>query len=132
MLSNKNSDSDRRLNSKQRKIVKPVILQFMQDHLRASAQWHSCYRLKQFLTARTVYCFEADFYDFALELGYKGRLRTNGNGFEVKATWKSSILKVPSYFNSKDNPYWELQQLSLQAEIPSAIDSLELPRRDSD
>ena len=84
-----NPDFAKRLAEDDFESLKPKAIDFIMTNLRKDTKWHRCYSLKQSMTSRIGYCFQADMYEFLKECGFSVKIDNDGDHL-AKATYRKN------------------------------------------
>jgi len=72
-------DFKTRLSKEDYETFKPAIHNFIVQYYRKGNRWRRCYGVKQAITSRTHFIFQADLYEYLKELGFKVKIDDTGD-----------------------------------------------------
>jgi hypothetical protein len=87
MNKNTNPDFAKRLTDSEFNLLKSKALDFIMNNLKKDNTWHRCYSLKQKMTSRIGYCFQANMYEFLKECDFSVKIDSEDDHW-AKATYR--------------------------------------------
>lgn len=90
----------------------PLAKQFIKKCFKKDERWNSCYSLKQKMTARIGYFFQADMAEYMRMCGYEVKMNSDCQWF-VKASYKKKLELPPVNWDAVNRPWREHRAMTI-------------------
>lgn len=81
--------------------IKPSCIEFIKTYLRKGDRWTRAYSLKQAMSSRIAYCYQADMYELCRLAGFQVKVDGQGDHW-VKACYRKKQSPSPSPWNQAE------------------------------